>query len=121
MSSSSSKSQQQSSQQDNRATADNQSTIVSGAGGNVTINQSDAGLIATAFDYFTKRDALQTDLQGQLVGATTSAFNEVMAGGNALLSQAAVAADPAAMQRRFEYVLMAVVALFFLFPKGVKA
>lgn len=121
MSSSSSKSRQQSSQQDNRATADGQSTIVSGAGGNVTINQSDAGLVKAAFDYFEKRDILNSGVQAKLVDATATGFDKVMASGNALLAQASVAADPAAMQRRFEYLLIGVVALFFLFPKGARA
>lgn len=108
-------------QQDNKIAADGGATAISGTGGNVTVNQSDMGLISAAFDYFKGKDAYAAAAQQEIIGVAKSGFESIMGAGEKFLSVAATAADPAAQQSRMEMMLLGVAALFLLTNfKGAK-
>lgn len=101
-------------QQDNKVNADGGSTVVSGARGAVTINQSDMGLISAAFDYFEGKDAYAAAAQEKIIDVAKTGFESIMGAGEKFLSVAATAADPAAQQSRMEMMLLGLGALFLL-------
>lgn len=137
--SSKSKSSQSTQQQDNRTVADNGAIAIAGSSG-VTINQTDTdlGLIERAFSYLTDRDKLAFDQQNRVLESVGTGFEKVLKSGevlleksasaseslldksasatNVLFREAAAAANPASQQTRFEYLLIAAVALIFLVP-----
>ena len=118
-------------QQDNKIAADGGSTAISGTGGNVVINQSDMGLVSTAFEYFTNKDAYAAATE-KLIDAAGSGFESIFSAGatileqsqasaGALLKEAGQAANPSGQQSRLEMMLLGVAALFLLMNfKGAK-
>lgn len=119
-------------QQDNKIAADGGSTAISGTGGNVVINQSDMGLVSTAFEYFTNKDAYAAAATEKLIDAAGSGFESIFSAGatileqsqasaGALLKEAGQAANPSGQQSRLEMMLLGVAALFLLMNfKGAK-
>lgn len=130
-------------QQDNKIAADGGSTAISGTGGNVVINQSDMGLISTAFDYFTNKDAYNAAATNKLIDAAGANANNLIeaagagfesifsagaqiieqsqASAGALLKEAGQAANPSGQQSRMEMMLIGLAALFLLMNfKGAK-
>lgn len=108
-------------QQDNRAVVDNGGTAITGTGGDVTINQSDMGLISAAFDYFTQKDALTAAATQQLADSAAAGFDKVLTAGSELLQGATQANNTAGQQLSTQYVLLALAALFLLSQNWGKA